>query len=31
MERDIAIPSVVLAELKYGAKNSNDCEKTNSV
>ena len=30
-DRDIVIPSVVLAELEYGARNSNDYEKTISV
>ena len=30
-ERDILIPSVVLAELEYGARNSNDYKKTISV
>ena len=30
-EKDIVIPSVVLAELEYGARNSNDYEKTISV
>ena len=30
-ERDIVIPSVVLAELEYGARNSSDYEKTISV
>ena len=30
-ESDIVIPSVVLAELEYGARNSNDYEKTISV
>ena len=30
-ERDIVIPSIVLAELEYGARNSSDYEKTISV